>query len=131
MKDAKGHGSDPRNAGGTPLTKQFGPGEMAAHQTMVRKVLASGDVHGALAHAVTGYDRKEQARAEVKGSYYNPNVLGIYLGGAQRAAESIKKGASHADAINNEFNGGLARSLHKALGTGGTDVDTMRKRSFK
>jgi hypothetical protein len=128
-KDAGGHGSESR--GGTALTKQFGPGEMAAHQSMVRKVLASGDVHRALSHAVTGYDRKEQARAEVKGSYYNPNALGIYLWGAQRAAESIKKGVSHADAINNEFNGGLARSLHKALGTGGTDVDTMRRKSFK
>ena len=129
MKDEKGHGSDPR--GGTALTKQFGPGETAAHLSMVRKVLATGDVHGALAHAVTGYDRQEQARAEVKGTYYNPNALGIMLGGVQRAAESIKAGASHADAINNEFNGGLARSLHKALRTGGTDVDTMRRRSFR
>jgi hypothetical protein len=129
MKDEKGHGSDAK--GGTALTKQFGPGEMAAHQSMVRKTLATGDVHGALAHAVTGYDRKEQARAEVKGSYYNPNALGIYLGGVQRAAESIKAGKSHAEAINNEFNGSLANHLHKSLKTGGTDVDTMRKRSFK
>jgi hypothetical protein len=130
MKDEKGHGSEARG-GGTALTKQFGPGEMAAHQSMVRKMLASGNVSGALTHAVTGYDRKEQARAEVKGSYYNPNALGIYLGGVQRASESIKAGKSHADAINNEFNGGLARSLHKSLRTGGTDVDTMRRRSFK
>src|SRR5271170_609519 len=107
MKDAKGHGSDSK--GGTSLTKQFGAGEMAAHQTMVRKTLATGDAHAALAHAVTGYDRQQQARAEVKGTYYNPNALGIYLGGVQRAADDIKSGSSHADAINNHFNGGLAR----------------------
>jgi hypothetical protein len=119
MKDAKGHGSEAKGAG------------EAAHQSMVRKTLASGDVHAALAHAVTGYDRQQSARAEAKGTYYNPNALGIYLGGVQRAVNDIRGGANHADAINNNFNGGLARSLHKTLGTGGTDVDTMRKRSFK
>ena len=129
MKDEKGHGSDPR--GGTALTKQFGPGEMAAHQSMVRKVLASGNVAGALTHAVTGYDRQQQARAEAKGTYYNRNALGIYLGGVERAVEAIKAGKSTADAINDAFNGGLARALHKALKTGGTDVDTMRRQSFK
>jgi len=130
MKDAKGHGSEPKNAGGTALTKQFGPGELAAHQSMVRKVLATGDVHAAMAHAVTGYDRKEQARAEVKGTYYNPNALGIMLGRVPDVVKDIKSGMSHGDAINKNFNGGLARSLHKALGTGGTDVDTMRKKSW-
>ena len=129
MKDEKGHGSDPR--GGTALTKQFGPGELAAHKSMVRKMAAAGDVGGALAHAVTGYDRQQQARADVKGSYYNPNALGIMLGGASRAAESIKAGNNPAEAINNEFNGSLANHLHRSIGTGGVDVDTMRRRSFK
>jgi len=129
MKDAKGHGSDSK--GGTALTKQFGAGEMAAHQSMVRKTLAAGDTHAALAHAVTGFDRQQSARAEAKGTYYNPNALGLYLGRVGDVVKDIKGGASHADAINNNFNGALANHLHRTLQTGGTDVDTMRKRSFK
>ena len=102
-----------------------------AHQTMVRKTLANGDVHAALAHAVTGYDRQQQARASAKGGYYNPNALGIYLRAVEGAASDIKGGMTHANAINNHFNGGLARSLHKTFKTGSTDIDTMRKPTFK
>lgn len=119
MKDAKGHGSDAKGGVG------------AAHQSMVQKVLASGDVHGAMAHAVTGYDRQQADRAAAKGSYYNHNALGLYLGAVERAAAEIKSGKSHADAINNHFNGSLANRLHKALKTGGRDVDSQRRETFK
>ena len=126
-KDAKGHGSEAR---GGAATDRDG---YAAHQSMVRKVLASGDVNSAMAHAVTGYDRKQQemAASPNRGGYYNPNALGLYLGGVDRAMKDIQGGKSLPDAINNHFNGGLARTLHKALGTGGTDVDTMRAERFK
>ena len=128
-QDAKGHGSDAR--GGQTVYAKSGGALGPAHQSMIRKVLATGDVHGAMAHAITGYDRQQQARSDLKGTYYNPNTLGLALGAAERAAKDIRGGASHADAINNHFNGGLARTLHKALGTGGTDVDTMRAERFK
>ncbi len=121
-KDAKGHGSDPKGGGG------FDP---AAHKRMVGKVLASGDVRGAMAHTVTGYDRQQQARSEAKGTYYNQYALPQYLGAVDRAHTDILRGVSHADAINNHFNGSLARTLHKNLGTGGTDVDTMRRERLK
>jgi|SRR5208283_1870300 len=125
-KDAKGHGSESRGGG----TDRDG---YAAHQSMVRKVLATGDVQSAMAHAVTGYDRKQQemAASPNRGGYYNPNALGLYLGGVQRAVKDINGGMSHADAINNNFNGALARHLHRSLGTGDTDVDTKRRAAFK
>ncbi len=107
-KDAQGHGSDA--SGGV------GP----AHQSMVRKLVAAGQVHAAMAHAVTGYDRQQQARAQRPGGYYNPNAIGHYLGAVQNASKAIAGGVSHADAINQHFNGPLANRLHKALGTGGT-----------
>ena len=135
-KDAKGHGSEAR---GGAATDRDG---YAAHQSMVRKVLASGDVHSAMAHAVTGYDRKQQERAAsisrvvpwgqgLRGGYYNSNALGLYLDAVGRAVKDINGGASHADAINNNFNGALARHLHRSLGTGSTDVDTQRRAAFK
>lgn len=120
-KDEKGHGSEARGVleGG------------AAHQSAVRKMLAAGDVHSALSHAVTRYDREQSARASAKGTYYNPNAIGLYLGRAADTAKAIKGGALHADAINANFNGSLANRLHKALGTGGKDVDTLRRAKFK
>lgn len=130
MKDAKGHGSDAHGGTGKVLDRSlaFNP---AAHQSMVQKVLASGDVHGAMAHVVTGYDRQQQGRADIKGTYHNPNALGLYLGAVERAATAIKSGVPHADAINQHFNGALANKLHKALGTGGKDIDSMRREKFK
>lgn len=121
MKDAKGHGS---NAHG-------GLEGGAAHQSMVRKMLAAGDAHAALAHAVTRYDREQEARASGKGRYYNPNALGLYLGRVEDVAKAMKSGVPHADAINANFNGALANRLHKVFGTGGKDVDTMRREKFK
>lgn len=122
MKDPKGHGSD---AKGGPLEGG------AAHQSMVRKMLAAGDARGALAHAVTRYDREQSDRADRKGGYYNPHALGLYLGAVDRAHDSLKKGASHTDAINEHFNGPLANRLHKAFKTGGKDVDSTRREKFK
>lgn len=120
-KDAKGHGSETRG------TLEGG----AAHQSMVRKLLTAGDVHAALSHAVTRYDREQEARAGAKGSHYNRYALGLYLGRVEDVAKAIKGGTPHADAINANFNGSLANRLHKALGTGGKDVDTLRRAKFK
>lgn len=128
MKDAKGHGSDGGTGKVLDRSLAFNP---AAHQSMVQKVLATGDVHAAMAHTVTGYDRQQQGRADIKGDYHNPNALGLYLGAVERAAADIKSGASHADAINNNFNGPLANRLHKSLKTGGKDKDSMRRDSFR
>ena len=89
---------------------------------MVRKVLAAGDVRGAMAHSVTGYDRQQEAKAVGQGSYYNQYALPQYLGAVERASKDIAGGASHADAINNNFNGALANRLHRDLGTGGKAV---------
>lgn len=119
MKDAKGHGSNSKGAS-----------EAAAHQSMVRKVLASGNFGSALSHSITGFDRKQQARADATGGYHNQNFLGIALGRVDDTAKAVKNGTSTADAINQNFNGALARHLHKQLGTGGTDVDTQRKKLF-
>lgn len=123
MKDAKGHGSDGKGSG--PLEGG------AAHQGLVQKILATGDVHGAMAHAVTRYDREQADRSAKKGSYYNPNAIGLYLGGVEHVAAAIKGGVSAGTAINSHFNGSLANRLHKALKTGGKDVDSMRRESFK
>lgn len=142
MKDAKGHGSDGKGGGvfNRDSAREFANRigltsdskvQAAAHQSMVGKVLASGDVHGAMAHAVTGYDRQQSERATTKGSYYNHNALGLYLGAVERAAKDIKSGTPHVDAINSHFNGALANRLHKALKTGGKDIDSMRRDSFR
>jgi len=132
-KDAKGHGSEKRGGStfDSPAGRSGGVG--AAHQSMVRKMLASGDVNSAMSHAVTGYDRKQQemAASPNRGGYYNSNALGLYLDAVGRAVKDINGGASHADAINNNFNGALARHLHRSLGTGSTDVDTQRRAAFK
>lgn len=86
--------------------------------------------HG-LVHAVTRYDRKQEERSQKNPKhYYNHYALGHYLGAVDRAHEDIKKGHSVATAINNHFNGALARHLHKHFKTGDTDVDSKRKKSF-
>lgn len=135
MKDAKGHGSEAhgsyQNVSDKPLVSNAARDAAAAHQSMVQKVLANGDTHGAMAHVVTAYDREQMGRSSGKGRYYNPNALGLYLGAVERAAGEIKGGASHGDAINNNFNGPLANRLHKALKTGGRDVDSQRRETFK
>jgi hypothetical protein len=107
MKDAKGHGSNNRGAL---------PGA-AAHQSMVRKVLASGDVHQAMAHALTRYDREQSHKASQGRGYYNQYALPQYLGAAERIMTDIKAGKPHADAINAHTSGAVANRLHKALGT--------------
>lgn len=117
MKDAKGHGSELHGG--------------AAHQSMVRKTLVAGDVHGALAHAVTRYDREQSDKADRKGSYYNPNALGLYLGRVGDVAKAIKGGMPAEHAINANFNGALANRLHKVFKTGGKDVDSQRRETFK
>jgi hypothetical protein len=112
-KDKSGHGSEKRGVG-------------AAHQSMVRKVLATGNVGAAMAHSVTGFDRQQQARASGPGklgnSYYNPYALPQYLGAAHEAAQKVAGGMSHADAINEHFTGQLANRLHRDLQTGGKAV---------
>jgi hypothetical protein len=89
------------------------------------------DVRIEMGHAVTRYDRKQEEKS-IKNPkhYHNHYALGHYLGAADRAHEDLKKGHSLADAINNNFNGALARHLHKHFKTGDTDVDTKRKKYF-
>jgi hypothetical protein len=108
------------------LDEQF---DKKAHKGLVRKLLASGDLHGAMAHSVTGYDRQQQERAsKSRHGYHNPYAIGLYLKAVGHAHDDIKLGKSTEEAINNNFNGGLARHLHRELGTGGTDVDAMRRK---
>lgn len=82
--------------------------------------------------AVTRYDRKqeEMAKSPNRGCYYNAYALPQYLGAVDRAHTDMLHGKAPADAINNNFNGALARHLHRSLGTGGTDIDTMRRKSW-
>jgi hypothetical protein len=89
------------------------------------------DVRIEMGHAVTRYDRKQEEKS-IKNPkhYYNHYALGHYLGAADRAHEDLKKGHSLADAINNNFNGALARHLHKHFKTGDTDVDSKRRKYF-
>lgn len=103
MKDPKGHGSNSKGV----------PGR-AAHQSMVRKTLATGNVENAVAHSLTRYDREQQAR----GKDYNTYALGHYLAAAGRIGESVKGGSTIADAINEHTNGSLANRLHTDLQTG-------------
>lgn len=112
-KDAKGHGSE---AHGNANTHAF-----------------AADARVKLSHAVTAYDRKQEERAASpnRGGYYNSYALPQYLGAVERIHTELARGTPAADAINNHMNGALARAAHKALGTGGTDVDTMRRKSFK
>lgn len=103
MKDPKGHGSNPKSV----------PGR-AAHQSMVRKTYAAGNVEGAVAHSLTRYDREQQAR----GKNYNVYALGHYMGAASKIAESVKSGSVIQDAINEHTSGSLANRLHTDLQTG-------------
>ncbi len=84
-----------------------------------------------MSHAVTRYDRKQEEKANKKGGYYNHYALGHYLKAVDNIHADISKGMSHADAINNNTLGALARALHKALKTGDTDRDTKKKALFK
>ena len=112
-KDALGHGSD-------------------AHGSGIAKALDIGAAHQKMLHVVTQYDRRQEAKAQKNPkAYYNQYALPQYLGAVSRVHDDMKAGKSAADAINNHMNGALARSVHKALGTGATDVDTMRHNSWK
>jgi hypothetical protein len=85
-----------------------------------------------MAHSVTAYDRGQEARAAKNPkAYHNTYALGHYLKAVDGAHGEMKKGTAPAEAINKHFNGALAKRLHKHLGTGGTDIDTMRKKSWE
>jgi hypothetical protein len=85
----------------------------------------------AMVHAVTQYDiKQEQAAKKNPKRYHNRYALGHYLGAVDRVHGDMKSGVSHGDAINNHFNGALARHLHKTLKTGDTDVDSKRRKAW-
>src|SRR4051812_4266309 len=89
------------------------------------------DHHRTMTHAVTEYDRKQEAAAAKNPRrYHNRYALPQYLSAVDRAHADIKKGHSVGDAVNNHFNGGLARHLHKKLKTGDTDVDSKRRKAW-
>jgi hypothetical protein len=69
-----------------------------------------------MVHSVTSYDRSRQNKKD-----YNHYALGHYLAASDRAHQDMLNGVSPTDAINRQFNGALARRLHKHLGTSQAD----------
>ena len=56
--------------------------------------LSAGSAGADLNHAVTRYDRAQEAKAaKNRRAYYNPNALAIYLGRVQEIAERVERGA--------------------------------------
>ena len=89
------------------------------------------DIKAKLIHAVTQFDIKDYRKNQQNPKHhYNPNALGLYLGRLEDLHKDLDSGVSPGVAINNHFNGGLARHLHKTLKTGGTDLDSERRKLY-
>ena len=57
-----------------------------------------------LAHAVTRYDRDQEAwAARGKRRYHNPHALNIYLARAEEATDSVAEGMPLGDALREAF----------------------------
>lgn len=82
-------------------------------------------------HSLTAYDSTQQQRAAANPrAYHNPHALSHYMKAADEAYQSMKAGMAPADAINKHFVGYVADRLHKHLGTGGTSIDSQRRKMF-
>lgn len=82
-------------------------------------------------HSLSAYDATQQQRAAANPrAYHNPHALNLYMKSADEAYQSMKAGMAPADAINNHFVGYVADRLHKHLGTGGSSVDSQRRKMF-
>ncbi len=70
-----------------------------------------------LNHAVTEYDRRQEARAKKsKRGYYNHYALGIYLGRLDEVCNEIDGGADIRKTIEANFNDRLLTCVLKAAG---------------
>jgi hypothetical protein len=66
--------------------------------------LSAGSVGADLSHAVTRYDRAQEAKAaKNRRAYHNPNALAIYLGRVHEIAERVERGANLGAEINREL----------------------------
>jgi hypothetical protein len=70
------------------------------------------DIRFVMIHAVTEYDRKQEA----KKVGYNPYALPQYLGAVSRAADAIAAGENPRAAILSCFSGRLATAVLKSVG---------------
>lgn len=87
--------------------------------------------HALIIHTLTQFDREQLARAQKnRRAFYNHYALAQYMIAADRLESDLSTGMSVAGAINANFNGALARRLHKALKTGDTDIDSKRRVLF-
>lgn len=79
-------------------------------------------IRSALNHAVTAFDRKQEAKAAAPQSWpprhsHNPNALAAYLGRVADIAADIEAGADPAEAIARGFTPGpLRNACLKAIG---------------
>jgi len=84
------------------------------------------EISRALAHAVTTYDRKQEAKAKANPrAYYNHYALPQYLGRVADIVTDIRQGADHSAAVCAGFTPGpLRNACLKALGLSSSNVES-------
>lgn len=70
----------------------------------------------ALLHALTSYDRRQEAAARRPGRYHNPYALAHYCGALQRTDERVAAGLTLREALVMSFCGRLLDVVLRAAG---------------
>lgn len=83
------------------------------------------DIRATLVHAVTRYDRTQEARSAKRGSY-NPYALSLYLGAVSRVVAAAEHGQPIRKALVENMNGRLLDVCLKAVGEPKSTRDEQR-----